>query len=93
MSGLSKYLLSAQISSSVQTWEWEKESRRDCTIFPGRTELRKRGWYGWGREDVVSIMCIYRIENRGNEKTGMWMLLGGRSELQRSSCSGVWPSG
>lgn len=84
MSGLSKYLLSAQMSSRVQSWEWEKESRRGCIILPGRIELR-RG-YGMNREEkMLSLLCAC------DEETGMWILLGGRSELQRNSCSGVWP--
>ena len=62
-------------------------------MLSGRIELRKGGWYGQGREEVVSVvMCMLRVENRCDEKTGMCILLGGRSGLQRNSCRSVWCS-
>lgn len=76
---LSRYLLIAQICSGGQSCEQE-ESRRNCIMLPGRIKLRKWGWYGQEREEVVSVvMYMLKVENRCDEKTGMCVLLGGRS--------------
>lgn len=59
-------------------------------MLPGRTELKKGD--GICRKEVVCVMCMLRVENRCDEKTGICMLLGGRSKLQRNSCRTIWCS-
>lgn len=85
---LSRFLSIAHICGGVQSYEQEKEGRRDCIILPGRSELRENGM----ERKKLSLVCVLRVENRCDEKTGICILLGDRSELQRSSCTSVWCS-